>query len=167
MVYRFFNTPVLLATTIVAGLANLAKAQVDLPSEELAPLEIYADRLVQPSEFVSSNSGKPIANTLIGGARIGVRDLSDALVQYPGYAAFRTTPTRVAHPTTQGVRLRNLGINSTSRSIVTLDDVPQNDPSEAGSIGNVTSQPHYRPSVFVHPATASPGATMAQAGGFP
>ena len=46
MVYRFFHKPLLLATTAVAGLANLAKAQVDLPTEELAPLEIYADRLV-------------------------------------------------------------------------------------------------------------------------
>ncbi len=154
MVYRFFNKPVLLATTVVAGLANLAKAQVDLPTEELAPLEIYADRLVQPSEFVSSNSGKTIANALIGGARIGVRDLSEALVQYPGYAAFRTTPTRAAHPTTQGVRLRNLGINSTSRSIVTLDDVPQNDPF-GGWIYWQRYQPTALSSISIRPSSDS------------
>ena len=100
MVYRFFNKPVLLTTSVFASLANLTKAQVDLPTEKLAPLEIYADRLVQPSKFVSSNSAKTIR-------------------------------------------------------------------SEAGSIGNVTSQPHCHPSVFVHPATVSPGATMAQEGGFP
>ena len=51
MVYRFFNKHVLLATFIVSY-ANFSKAQVALPTEELAPLEIYADRLVQPSEFV-------------------------------------------------------------------------------------------------------------------
>lgn len=153
MVYRFFNKHVLLATFIVSY-ANFSKAQVALPTEELAPLEIYADRLVQPSEFVSSNSGRTISNALLGGARIGIKDLSEALVQYPGYAAFRTTPARAAHPTTQGVRLRNLGINSTSRSIVTLDDVPQNDPF-GGWIYWQRYQPSALSSVNIRPSSDS------------
>lgn len=95
---------------------------------ELSPLVIDADRLVQPQGFGGSNSGLDISNSLLGGTQIGLLDLSEAIAQYPAYAAFRKTPARAAHPTTQGVRLRNLGANSTSRSIVTLDGVPQNDP---------------------------------------
>lgn len=154
MVYRFFNKFVWLATVSATGLANLSVAQDSLPTEELAPLEIYADRLVQPTEFASSNSGGTIANTLLGGARIGIQDLSEALKQYPGYAAFRTTPARAAHPTTQGVRLRNLGINSTSRSIVTLDDVPQNDPF-GGWIYWQRYQPTALSSVSIRPSSDS------------
>jgi outer membrane cobalamin receptor len=154
MIYRFINKFPLLATFPFAGLVNFSVAQDALPAEELAPLEIYADRLVQPTEFVSSNSGRTVANTLLGGARIGIQDLSEALEQYPGYAAFRTTPARAAHPTTQGVRLRNLGINSTSRSIVTLDDVPQNDPF-GGWVYWQRYQPSALSSISIRPSSDS------------
>lgn len=115
------------------GLGLLLSATVGQSQEkdsihQLSPLAIHSDGLVQPEIFDDSNSGLTLSSLLIGGARIGIDDLSQAIAQYPAYAAFRKTPARVAHPTTQGVRLRNLGINSTSRTIVTLDGVPQNDP---------------------------------------
>ncbi len=103
-------------------------SQDDSKIHQLSPLIIDADRLVQPQAYDDSNSGMALSNTLLGGAQIGILDLSEAIAKYPAYAAFRKTPARAAHPTTQGVRLRNLGVNSTSRSVVTLDGVPQNDP---------------------------------------
>lgn len=120
-------------TLVIFGISLLALLPELYSQEEsgvlqLSPLVIDADRLVQPQAYDDSNAGMTLSNTLLGGAQIGLLDLSEAVAQYPAYAAFRKTPARAAHPTTQGVRLRNLGINSTSRSIVTLDGVPQNDP---------------------------------------
>ena len=120
-------------TLVVFGISLLALLPELYSQEEsgvlqFSPLVIDADRLVQPQAYDDSNAGMTLSNTLLGGAQIGLLDLSEAVAQYPAYAAFRKTPARAAHPTTQGVRLRNLGINSTSRSIVTLDGVPQNDP---------------------------------------
>ncbi len=107
---------------------GFAQKSEDSRAVTLAPLEIQADRLSQPEIFDTSNSGANLSNTLLGGATIAIDDLAEALAHYPGYAAFRKTASRAAHPTTQGIRLRNLGINATSRTLVTLDGVPQNDP---------------------------------------
>ena len=41
---------------------------------------------------------------------------------------FRRSPSLVANPTSQGVSLRGLGSTSASRTLVTEDDVPLNDP---------------------------------------
>ncbi len=56
------------------------------------------------------------------------RRLDDALRAIPGFSLFRRTSSRVAHPTTQGVSLRNLGPNGAGRTLVLLDGVPMNDP---------------------------------------
>jgi len=109
-------------------MAQIAFSQESESVLQLSPLQVDANRLVQPERYFDSNAGLEISNVLVGGTQIGLLDISEAIAQYPAYAAFRKTSTRAAHPTTQGVRLRNLGANSTSRSIVTLDGVPQNDP---------------------------------------
>lgn len=54
--------------------------------------------------------------------------LDDALRRVPGFGLFRRSSSRVAHPTTQGVSLRNLGPNGAGRTLLLLDGVPQNDP---------------------------------------
>ena len=56
------------------------------------------------------------------------RRLDDALRVIPGFGLFRRTSSRVAHPTTQGASLRNLGPNGAGRTLVLLDGVPMNDP---------------------------------------
>ncbi|WP_374393924.1 TonB-dependent receptor [Sphingopyxis sp.] len=69
------------------------------------------------------------ASSLIGypeqglGARIENR-LRDEV----GIVQFRRSDGRSAHPTSQGVTLRGLGGNASSRALVTLDGVPQADP---------------------------------------
>ena len=54
--------------------------------------------------------------------------LDDKLRQLPGIELFRRSSSLVANPTSQGVSLRALGSTSASRTLVTEDDVPLNDP---------------------------------------
>lgn len=54
--------------------------------------------------------------------------LDGQLRQLPGVETFRRSPSLVANPTSQGVSLRGLGSTSASRTLVTEDDVPLNDP---------------------------------------
>ena len=56
------------------------------------------------------------------------RRMDDALRAIPGFSLFRRSSSRVAHPTTQGVSLRNIGPNGAGRTLVVLDGVPMNDP---------------------------------------
>ena len=54
--------------------------------------------------------------------------IEDALKDVAGLAAFRRTDSRSANPTSQGVTLRALGGNASSRALVLLDGVPLADP---------------------------------------
>jgi outer membrane receptor protein involved in Fe transport len=54
--------------------------------------------------------------------------LDDDLRQVPGFSLFRRFSSRVANPTTQGVSLRGLGANGSSRALVLEDGIPLNDP---------------------------------------
>jgi outer membrane receptor protein involved in Fe transport len=48
--------------------------------------------------------------------------------QLPGVELFRRSSSLVANPSSQGISLRALGSTSASRTLMTLDDVPLNDP---------------------------------------
>lgn len=52
----------------------------------------------------------------------------DALRDAAGAAQFRRADSRSAHPTAQGITLRGLGGNASSRALLLLDGVPQADP---------------------------------------
>jgi len=54
--------------------------------------------------------------------------LDGELRQLPGAELFRRSSSLVANPTSQGISLRGLGSTSASRTLVTEDDVPLNDP---------------------------------------
>jgi outer membrane receptor protein involved in Fe transport len=54
--------------------------------------------------------------------------LDDELRQLPGAELFRRSSSLVANPTSQGISLRGLGSTSASRTLVTEDGVPLNDP---------------------------------------
>ncbi len=54
--------------------------------------------------------------------------LDGKMRQLPGVELFRRSSSLVANPTSQGVSLRGLGSTSASRTLVTEDDVPLNDP---------------------------------------
>ena len=54
--------------------------------------------------------------------------LEDILQQIPGLQLYRRSDATSAHPTSQGVTLRSLGGNASSRALLVLDGVPQADP---------------------------------------
>lgn len=54
--------------------------------------------------------------------------LEDVLRDIPGFQQFRRSDSRTANPTSQGVTLRALGGNASSRALLLLDGVPQTDP---------------------------------------
>ncbi len=54
--------------------------------------------------------------------------LEEVLAAAPGFQQFRRADSRSANPSAQGVTLRGLGGNASSRTLVLLDAVPQADP---------------------------------------
>ncbi|HWE44722.1 MAG TPA: TonB-dependent receptor [Caulobacteraceae bacterium] len=54
--------------------------------------------------------------------------LDTALEQVPGVSLFRRASSLSANPTTQGLSLRAIAPSGSSRALITLDGVPQNDP---------------------------------------
>ena len=55
-------------------------------------------------------------------------ELDQLLKDVPGIQLFRRSDARSGHPTSQGVTLRALGGNASSRALLVLDGVPQSDP---------------------------------------
>jgi outer membrane receptor protein involved in Fe transport len=55
-------------------------------------------------------------------------ELDQLLKDIPGVQLFRRSDARSGHPTSQGVTLRALGGNASSRALLVLDGVPQADP---------------------------------------
>ncbi|GAA3249946.1 hypothetical protein GCM10020258_04470 [Sphingomonas yabuuchiae] len=54
--------------------------------------------------------------------------LENVLADVAGLQQFRRSDSRSAHPTSQGITLRGLGGNASSRALLVLDGVPQADP---------------------------------------
>lgn len=54
--------------------------------------------------------------------------LENALRLVPGLQQFRRSDARSANPTSQGITMRGLGGNASSRALLILDGVPQSDP---------------------------------------
>ena len=54
--------------------------------------------------------------------------IEDALASVAGFQQFRRSDSRSSNPSAQGVTLRALGGNATSRALVLLDGVPMADP---------------------------------------
>lgn len=66
--------------------------------------------------------------------------LDDVLRDVAGVAQFRRSDALSAHPTSQGITLRGLGGNASSRALLLLDGVPQADP-----FGGWVAFPAYLP----------------------
>src|SRR6476661_2488307 len=66
--------------------------------------------------------------------------LDQVLKDVPGLQLFRRSDARSGHPTSQGVTLRALGGNASSRALLILDGVPQSDP-----FGGWVNWPAYDP----------------------
>jgi outer membrane receptor protein involved in Fe transport len=68
-------------------------------------------------------------------------ELDQLLKAIPGIQLFRRSDAHSGHPTSQGVTLRALGGNASSRALLILDGVPQSDP-----FGGWVNWPAYDPS---------------------
>ena len=58
----------------------------------------------------------------------GALTIDDVLRQVPGFSLFRRSGSLSANPTSQGVSLRGVGANGSSRALVLVDGVPLNSP---------------------------------------
>ena len=116
------------------GLAALASApahaqdaqpQGDTISWPDAPITVVGDPLDAPigdrAYSVTTISPDMLANE-------PSQRLENALRLVPGLQQFRRSDARSANPTSQGVTLRGLGGNASSRVLMLLDGVPQSDP---------------------------------------
>ena len=120
----------------LAGAAALALPAAAMAQDKGEPIFIPA-RYVPAEEIVVVGGGslKPTDSNSVQSAAI-LRDLDpglgtrieNRLRDEGGLAQFRRSDGRSAHPTSQGVTLRGLGGNASSRALITLDGVPQADP---------------------------------------
>jgi len=121
---------------LLAGAAALALPAAAMAQDKDEPIIIPA-RHVPAEEIVVVGGGslKPTDGNSVQSAAI-LRDLDpglgtrieNRLRDEDGLAQFRRSDGRSAHPTSQGVTLRGLGGNASSRALITLDGVPQADP---------------------------------------
>ncbi|HEX5236998.1 MAG TPA: TonB-dependent receptor [Sphingomicrobium sp.] len=107
----------------------------------------------QPSPSAIVITGKALPNSRaekvydvqpISGRQIAQspsHELDQLLKDIPGLQLFRRSDARSGHPTSQGVTLRALGGNASSRALLVLDGVPQTDP-----FGGWINWPAYDPS---------------------
>ncbi len=114
----------LVRIALAAFLGYPLQAQ-ETPVFELDPVVAHANR-VEPLALATLPS--PLSLTADDLRSGQFKDITAALSSHSSFAPFRRTHAQAAHPTTQGIRLRNLGPNASSRTLLVYDGVPQNDP---------------------------------------
>ena len=80
--------------------------------EDLPGMPAYSTRELDREQILSSASGR----------------IEDVLSSVAGFQQFRRSDSRSSNPSAQGVTLRSLGGNATTRALVLLDGVPMVDP---------------------------------------
>ncbi len=127
LVSSAITVPLILATPVAAqdNSESSSEIAVDDGAEEVPEIVVtgeglepalstgvYATTIVPREQIVSSASGR----------------IDDVLRNVAGFQQFRRSDSRSSNPTAQGVTLRALGGNATSRALVLLDGVPVADP---------------------------------------
>ena len=87
-------------------------------------------------------------------------ELDQLLKDVPGLQLFRRSDARSGHPTSQGVTLRALGGNASSRALLVLDGVPQSDP-----FGGWVNWPAYDPADLAEISVVRGGGSVANGPG--
>ena len=91
-----------------------------------APEIVVTGRGLDQSAMLSAYSAITIERDRTAGSASG--RVEDVLSNLAGLQQFRRSDSRSANPTAQGVTLRGLGGNASSRTLVVLDGVPVTDP---------------------------------------
>lgn len=123
-----------------AGMANPAWSQANQAEEVECPPhpaeEIWLHcRIVVIGNLKGAFSEQTETITTVN---VDAGRIESSLLDVPGLQQFRRSDARSANPTSQGVTLRGLGGNASSRALLFLDDVPQADP-----FGGWVSWPGY------------------------
>ncbi len=112
-----------------AAMAQVVEEEVDSNCCVVAPLP--KEVIVVNGSGVLGRSDSDLVQTreLITDLDPGLGNrIENRLRDEAGIVQFRRSDGRSAHPTSQGVTLRGLGGNASSRALVTLDGIPQADP---------------------------------------
>lgn len=117
--------PLLAATVPVWGQVERRSDCVTPPGEPGEEITLGCTQIIVTGNLQTSQSEETEA---IADLQLGSGRTESALSQVAGLQQFRRSDARSANPTSQGVTLRGLGGNASSRAIVVLDDVPQADP---------------------------------------
>lgn len=123
-----------LLTGVAALALPVAAMAQDQVSDSLEPITIpiktyYPDAIVVNGGLLPNNARNPLGATVLTDLESGMgARVENRLRDEAGIVQFRRSDGRTAHPTSQGVTLRGLGGNASSRALVTLDGVPQADP---------------------------------------
>ena len=123
----------LLMATNLSGQANGTAAaagapQASLPASAPAPVTTVT---VTAYRTPLSTLESPVTTRLLTQDALGsvaAVTLDGKIRQIPGLELFRRSSSLVANPTSQGISLRGLGSTSASRTLLTQDEVPLNDP---------------------------------------
>ncbi|MBA3055392.1 MAG: TonB-dependent receptor [Sphingomonadales bacterium] len=118
--------PVLIFAVALSGpLASPAGAADRLPAPDGAEIVITGHGLAPPPAAPAYDTITLRREQLDSSAS---GRIEDALASVAGFQQFRRSDSRSANPSAQGVTLRALGGNATSRALVLLDGVPLADP---------------------------------------
>lgn len=119
--------PIIHAPCLIA--AALIPAVPALAAEDEAPGSgtiIVTGRGLEDTPATPAYDVKEIERERINSSASG--RIEDVLSQVAGFQQFRRSDSRSSNPSAQGVTLRALGGNATSRALVLLDGVPMADP---------------------------------------
>lgn len=122
------NTTIRLAASLIAiSFAAPTLAQEDEPEFETFTDEIIVtgEGLDTPPSTAAYSSDDFGRETIVSS---GSGRIEDVLRNVAGFQQFRRSDSRSSNPSAQGVTLRALGGNATSRALVLLDGVPIADP---------------------------------------
>ena len=137
--FTFENVPESSGTLTVSasGFATVTKswtASTDLQAH--LEVTVIPSAVNQQIQVTANRAATLLADVPVSDIELTRQDLQDNpaltldgdLRQIPGFSLFRRSDSRVANPTTQGVSLRGLGANGSSRALVLQDGIPLNDP---------------------------------------
>jgi vitamin B12 transporter len=109
-----------------AGIALIPHPACAAPSAVPEPEIVVTGTGLAPPPAAPAYDTQEIGAERLGSTASG--RIEDALSAIAGFQQFRRSDSRSANPSAQGVTLRALGGNATSRSLVLLDGVPMADP---------------------------------------
>uniref|UniRef100_UPI0035CA4C34 TonB-dependent receptor plug domain-containing protein n=1 Tax=uncultured Sphingomonas sp. TaxID=158754 RepID=UPI0035CA4C34 len=119
------RAPVLPLLALAVPLPALAQQQTPAPPPATPDIVVLGQPLPLPPGVPAYGSVTISRERLTGDASGRVEDV---LLDVAGFQQFRRSDSRSANPSAQGVTLRALGGNASSRALVLLDGVPLADP---------------------------------------